>query len=171
VAAAPDDGEGELEVVSCGIPGPGHEVRVVDALGRSLPERSEGEIVSEGPSVGDGYYGDPAATAEVFREGAIHTGDMGFLADGELYVTGRRKNLIIVRGRNYHPNDLELAATTVDGVRRGGAAAFASPGADGAEEVTLVLEAMSGADPQAIRTAPVARVHAEIPRAPRVPQT
>ena len=71
-----------------------------------------------------GYYGDDALTAETIRDGWLHTGDLGYLADGELFVCGRTKDIIIVNGRKYHPQDLEWAVDDLAGVRRGRVVAF-----------------------------------------------
>jgi len=121
-------GAGVLAVVSCGRPLPGYTVRVVrnaDDGRDELPERSEGRIECCGPSVTDGYFGNPAATADLFDGPWLDTGDLGYLADGELYLTGRAKDLVIRAGRNIHPEEIEAAAGTVPGVRTGCVAAFA----------------------------------------------
>jgi fatty-acyl-CoA synthase len=134
----PPDGAGR-SVVSVGRAFAGSELRIVDAEGRPVPERTEGEIVLRGPSVMSGYYGDPDATRRTIRDGWMHTGDMGFVADGELFVTGRVKAVVIRAGEKYHAEDLERAAEAVDDVRNGCSAAFAVE-ATGTEEVVLVVE-------------------------------
>ncbi len=126
-------------VASVGHALPGAELRVVDAQGKPVPERVEGEIVLRGPSVMSGYYGDPESTERSIRDGWLHTGDMGFIADGELFVTGRLKAVLIRAGEKYHAEDLERAAERVGDVRHGCSAAFAVE-ASGAEEVVLVVE-------------------------------
>jgi acyl-CoA synthetase (AMP-forming)/AMP-acid ligase II len=126
-------------VVSVGRAFPGAELRVVDAGGAPLPERMEGEIVLRGPSVMSGYYRDPEATARAIRDGWLHTGDTGFVADGELFVTGRLKAILIRAGEKYHAEDLERAAERVADVRHGCSAAFAVE-VSGVEEVVLVVE-------------------------------
>src|SRR5262249_54871113 len=95
-----------LELVACGPAFPGHELQIVDTDGNELPERAVGEIVLRGPSVTSGYYGNPEATAEAYRNGWLHTGDLGYLVDGNVYVCGRIKDLIIIRGANFYPQDL-----------------------------------------------------------------
>jgi len=80
--------------------------------------------VVKGPSVMEGYFKNPEATAKVVRGGWLWTGDLGFFAEGELFVTGRAKDLIIVRGKNFYAEDVERVAERIDGVRQGGAAAF-----------------------------------------------
>jgi acyl-CoA synthetase (AMP-forming)/AMP-acid ligase II len=135
-------------VVSVGTALAGSELRVVDPEGRPVPERVEGEIVLRGPSVMSAYYGDPEATARSLRRGWLHTGDMGFLADGELFVTGRSKAVFIRAGEKYHAEDLERAAERVGDVRNGCSAAFAVE-APGGEEVVIVVEraARASGDP------------------------
>ena len=92
-----------FEVASCGFTGAGHTLRMVDASGSSLPEGQVGEVAFSGPSVSAGYFRDAAASAETFQRGELRTGDLGFLWEGELFVSGRKKELIIVHGRNYYP--------------------------------------------------------------------
>jgi fatty-acyl-CoA synthase len=115
------------EIVSCGRPFPGHRIDIVDESGKSLPERSIGEIVIEGPSLARGYFGDEAATKASFRNGRLFSGDLGYLADGRLYVCGRSKDLIILRGRNYFPQDIEKIVSEVEGVRASQVAVFTRP--------------------------------------------
>ncbi len=119
----PADGPG-VEVVCCGRPFPGHALRIVDEAGQPLGDREVGQIELKGPSVMQGYWNDPERTAQVLREGWLSTGDLGYLVDGELYVCGRVKDLIIVNGRNYYPQDIEWQASQIDGVRRGNIVAF-----------------------------------------------
>ncbi len=125
--AVPATAEPALTFVSCGVPLDNCEVRVVEAEGaarRDLPERTEGRVVFRGPSAMQGYFGNPEATAAVRREGWIDTGDLGYVAGGELYLTGRSKDLVIKGGRKYHPQDIERAAAGVAGVRKGCVVAF-----------------------------------------------
>jgi fatty-acyl-CoA synthase len=88
----------------------------------------------------DGYFEDPLGTAEVLRDGWLHTGDLGYLADSELYVCGRTKDLIIRHGRKYHPPDLESVITDVQGVRPSGVVVFGINRVEEADEVVAVLE-------------------------------
>jgi 1-acyl-sn-glycerol-3-phosphate acyltransferase len=137
-----EEGAGEaLAIVGCGRPLPGHEVRITDRDDPEveLPERAEGRILFRGPSTMEGYFRAPEATAAVRRGEWIDTGDLGYLAGGEIYVTGRLKDLIIKGGRNYHPQDLERAAQRVPGVRKGCVMAFDAPGPRG-ETMVLVAE-------------------------------
>jgi acyl-CoA synthetase (AMP-forming)/AMP-acid ligase II len=138
------------------------ELRVVDPEGKAVPERVEGEIVLRGPSVMSAYYGDPEATERSLRHGWLHTGDMGFLADGELFVTGRSKAVLIRAGEKYHAEDLERAAERVGDVRIGCSAAFAVD-APGGEEVVVVVERSARASVDPIQLA--RRVADEVRRA------
>src|SRR6185503_15732988 len=109
--------------------------------GRRLPDRYVGRIVVRGPSVMAGYFEDPMATADALRNGWLQTGDLGYMADGELFVCGRTKDLIIRHGRKYHPPDLESAIAGVDGLRSSGIVVFGLNRVDEADEVIAVLEA------------------------------
>jgi fatty-acyl-CoA synthase len=121
------------EIVDCGRPFSGHELAVVDETGRRLAERRVGQIVVRGPSVTAGYFRDPELTALTYKalpgepDDAVpwlHTGDLGYLADGHLFVCGRSKDIIIVRGRNYYPSDIEWRVGEMSSLRRGGVVAF-----------------------------------------------
>jgi 1-acyl-sn-glycerol-3-phosphate acyltransferase len=130
-----------MRVVSCGLPLPGHEIRVVDPRGQELPERSEGRIEFRGPSATAGYVRNPEATRALFRGGWLDTGDVGYVAEGELFLTSRAKDLIIRGGQHIHPYDLEQALDAVPGIRRGCVAVFAAtdPGS-GTERVVVLVE-------------------------------
>jgi fatty-acyl-CoA synthase len=92
-----------LELVCCGKPFPGHELSIVNDAGQPLGEREVGEIVVRGPSVTHGYFNNPEATAEAWKNGWLHTGDLGYLVEGDLYICGRSKDLIIINGANHYP--------------------------------------------------------------------
>lgn len=128
-----------LELVSVGRPVGDAAVRIVDAGGAELPDGLIGEILTSGSSLMAGYYGRPEATGEVLRDGWLHTGDLGFFHDGELFLTGRAKDLLIIRGRNHPPTEVEVAVDGVPGVRTGCSVAVSwlPDGADG--EVLLLL--------------------------------
>lgn len=138
--ATPSDAPEAHELVNCGRPFPDHEVAIVDEEGNRLPDRKVGEIVTRGPSVCQGYYQEPELTAAAFKDGWLHTGDLGYTVDGEVFVCGRLKDLIIVRGRNFYPNDLEWVVSELPGVRRGNVVAFSVDG-DGGEELVICAEA------------------------------
>jgi 1-acyl-sn-glycerol-3-phosphate acyltransferase len=128
-----------LRFVACGRPLPGYELRVVDETGSELGDRQEGRIEFQGPSATSGYYRNPAATRSLLRRGWLDTGDLGYMAGGELYVTGRVKDIIIQAGRNLHPDELEEAVGNLDGVREGCVAVFAGPAPDTGTERLVVL--------------------------------
>jgi fatty-acyl-CoA synthase len=97
--------------VRCGYPLPGHEIEVRDEAGRAVAERHVGTIFARGPSLMQGYFGAPAETAQVLtHDGWLNTGDLGFFVEGEIVISGRAKDLIIVNGRNLWPQDLEWTA-------------------------------------------------------------
>jgi acyl-CoA synthetase (AMP-forming)/AMP-acid ligase II len=127
--------------VSAGRPIPEHRVRITDADGRDLPERTVGSVTVQGPSLMRGYFRNPEATRSAIRDGWLYTGDLGFIDGGELFITGRSKDVIIKGGRNYYPQDIEAAAGSIEGVRPGCVTAFSVPNpAQGTEEVVVVAE-------------------------------
>jgi 1-acyl-sn-glycerol-3-phosphate acyltransferase len=126
--------------VACGYPLEGTELSIRDEHGRELGERRQGRLFFRSGSSLREYYRNPEATREIKSEdGWVDTGDLAYLAEGELYITGRAKDLIIKAGRNLYPQDIEAAATEVDGVRRGCVAAFSVPGSQG-ERLVVVYE-------------------------------
>jgi acyl-CoA synthetase (AMP-forming)/AMP-acid ligase II len=134
-------GKGSMAVVSVGQAVPGHYVAVVDDQGELLPEREVGHVVVSGDSIMKGYDRDEEGTAAVLRDGWLWTGDLGYFADRNLYLTGRAKDLIIIRGRNIYAEDIERCAERVPGVRPGCAVAFAiHDDAGGEEKVVVVAE-------------------------------
>ncbi len=136
---AVEDGA-SVPVVGCGRALPGHAIRIVAEDGRELPDREVGEIALAGPSVMLGYYKEPALTAETLRNGWLYTGDLGYLSDGELFVCGRVKDIIIVNGRKFHPQDLEWAVAELAGVRRGRVVAFGTTQQGASDRVVIVAE-------------------------------
>ena len=135
-----------VSVVACGTPLPGHDVRILADDGRPLPERHIGEIVLSGPSVTPGYYNDADTTRATIRNGQLFTGDLGYLSNGELFVCGRVKDLIIVNGRKYHPQDLEWGVADLAGIRRGRVVAFGTT-SDAGPDRTVVIAEPSGTVP------------------------
>jgi fatty-acyl-CoA synthase len=103
---------------------PGHTVIVADEKGRRLPAGHIGSIVVHGPSVMRGYLKDAQATSRVLKDGWLWTGDLGFRTDDGLYITGRAKDLIIIRGRNYYAEDAERVVERLAGTRHGGVVVF-----------------------------------------------
>ena len=138
--AAPDAAS-TLDVVSCGSPAPGHEIRVVDEAEREVAARTEGRIEFRGPSATAGYYRNPDATGKLFHDGWLDTGDVGYIAGGELFLTSRVKDLIKRGGHNIHPYDLEAAVGDIPGIRKGCVAVFGTADrASGTERVIVVAE-------------------------------
>jgi fatty-acyl-CoA synthase len=139
--AVPHRGAGaSMALVSCGSALPGHRLQIVGDDGRAVGERHVGEILLSGPSVMLGYYKQHALTAQTIRKGWLHTGDLGYLSGGELFVCGRAKDIIIVNGRKYHPQDLEWAVDALGGVRRGRVVAFGAIESGQADRVVIVVE-------------------------------
>lgn len=136
---ANDDSESVVDFVCCGRPFPHHEVMIVDENGEPLGERTVGEIVVRGPSITPGYFEEPEKTRATYTDLGLMTGDLGYMADGELYVTGRKKDVIIMNGRNYDPQSIEWIAQEVEGVRKGNVVAFSIPG-ENTEELVIAAE-------------------------------
>ncbi len=133
-----------LRFVSCGFPVPDHEIRIVDDGGNEAVERQEGRLEFRGPSATSGYYRNPEATARLIRdhkEGWLDSGDRGYIAAGEVHVTGRVKDIIIRAGRNLYPHELEEAVGKIPGIRKGCVAVFGSPEPEtGTERVVVLAE-------------------------------
>ena len=124
-----------------GRPVPGLEMRVVDPETRvEVSDREVGELLIRGTSVTPGYYKRPEATAALFHDGWLCTGDLAYMIDGELVICGRIKDVIIVGGRNVFPEDIERAVGGVEGVRAGNVIAFGVDGYKGKETVVVVAE-------------------------------
>ncbi len=133
-----------LRFVACGRPLAGHDVRVVDEDGREVGERIEGRLEFRGPSATRGYFRNAADTARLFRDGWLDTGDRAYLADGDFYLTGRVKDIVIRGGRNLYPQEIEHAVGAVAGVRKGGVAVFGIPDPQsGTERLVVLAEARS----------------------------
>lgn len=115
-----------LRFISSGPPLPNHQIRVIDPAGHELPERQEGRLEFHGPSSTSGYYRDAEKTRSLFDEEWLDTGDLAYIANGELFVTGRIKDIIIKAGRNIYPHELEEAVGNVPGIRVGRVAVFGS---------------------------------------------
>ncbi|WP_455216861.1 AMP-binding protein, partial [Kaarinaea lacus] len=137
-AVAADD-ENALCFVSSGHPLAGHEVRIIDADGRELPERQEGYLQFRGPSTTSGYYRNPEASKKLFDHDWLNSGDLAYIADSEVFITGRSKDVIIRAGRNIYPHELEEAVGNIAGVRKGCVAAFASTDPNTGSEQLVVL--------------------------------
>jgi fatty-acyl-CoA synthase len=139
------DGHRARRFVVCGKALPGHRLEVRGEDGRVLADREVGRIFVQGPSIMPGYFGEPEATREVLSEdGWLDTGDLGYMLDGEVVVTGRAKDLIIVNGRNIWPQDIEWAIEARRVVKNGDAAAFSIDTVEGERVVVAVLARVSG---------------------------
>ncbi|HVM74954.1 MAG TPA: AMP-binding protein [Candidatus Saccharimonadales bacterium] len=147
--AKPDD-ENAIAFVSSGVAVPRHEVIIVDEGGNVLPERTEGFLWFRGASATSGYYMNPQATEKLFaggppvREGElpwVNTGDKAYQAEGEIYITGRVKDIIIKGGRNLYPHEVEELASRAEGIRKGCVVAFGLKGEEtGTEKLVIVAE-------------------------------
>jgi 1-acyl-sn-glycerol-3-phosphate acyltransferase len=138
--ARPED-VNAVELVACGHPIPEHEVRIIDDLGRELGERREGRLEFRGPSATSGYFRNPAKTRELFHDGWLDTGDRAYMAGGDLFITGRIKDIIIRAGQHIAPHEIEEAVGGIPGLHKNGIAAFgvADP-ASGTERVVVLAE-------------------------------
>ncbi|MEM7678331.1 MAG: fatty acyl-AMP ligase, partial [Myxococcota bacterium] len=149
-----------LELVSCGQTFPQHEIAIIGGQGQRLAEGQVGEIVLRGPSTTGGYFENKEATESLLKGGWLHTGDLGFILEGQLYVSGRQKDLIILNGRNYYPQAIEWEVEQVPGVRKGNVAAFSVPGAT-TEELVIAAETKSQ-DHEALAQAIIAHLKTSI---------
>ena len=138
-AAPPKEGSAVATFVSVGRSLDGVEVAVVDADGNAIDDRRVGEVVTRSPNVMRGYLADAEGTTRVLRNGWLHTGDIGYLVKGELFVTGRAKDVIIIGGQNYFAEDVERIVNGVDGVRRGGSVAVPVR-QEGTDGLALLIE-------------------------------
>jgi fatty-acyl-CoA synthase len=140
-ASADGPGDAVRSFVVCGKPLPGHDMVVRDDQGRALKDREIGRIFVKGPSLMAGYYHNDEATAAVIdADGYLDTGDMGYLLNGEIVITGRAKDLILHNGRNIWPQDIEWAAEQVEPLKSGDVAAFAVEGEDGDDDVVVLVQ-------------------------------
>lgn len=138
IATAEENG---LEFVACGKPLPNHFMRIVDESGNELPERHIGQLQFKGPSSMQGYYGNPEATMAIYHDGWWDSGDLCYIADEELFVTGRKKDVIIKAGRNLYPSELEELTSQVPDIRRGCVIAFGTIDTErGTEKLIIVAE-------------------------------
>ena len=137
-----------LQFPACGRPLPGHQIRIVDAADLELPDRYEGHIQFCGPSATSGYLRAADKNKELFHGDWLATGDKGYFADGDLYITGRSKDIIIRAGRNIYPQEVEQEVGKIDGIRAGNVAVFGSLNEKSATESLIVLAETRKRDPQ-----------------------
>jgi 1-acyl-sn-glycerol-3-phosphate acyltransferase len=130
-----------LELVACGQPLPGHEIRIVDEIGHEVGERREGRLEFRGPSATAGYFNNEAKTRELIHDGWLDSGDRAYIAGGDVFITGRIKDIIIRAGRHLYPQEVEEAIGFIPGMRKGCVAVFgvADP-RSGTERVVVVAE-------------------------------
>ncbi len=141
-ATPPQPNSPSLRMTSCGRALPNAKIRVVDEALNALPERQVGEIAIQSDCMLTEYFHRPDATAAALKDGWYLSGDYGYLADGELYVSGRKKDLLIIGGKNVYPQDLEALVGEVNGVRQGRVVAFGIfDEEEGTEEAVVVAEA------------------------------
>jgi 1-acyl-sn-glycerol-3-phosphate acyltransferase len=130
-----------LECIACGQPLPGHEIRIVDELGREVAERHEGRLEFRGPSATSGYFRNEAKTRQLIRNGWLDSGDRAYMAGGDVHVTARIKDIIIRAGRHIYPQEIEEAVAGIAGIRKGCVAVFGvTDPASGTERVVVLAE-------------------------------
>lgn len=141
VPVDPSSGANVASYADCGVLLPGFEVSIRDEHHNEVGPRQCGEIFLRGPSVMSGYFQDETSTRAVLGEdGWLDTGDIGYQVDGHIYITARSKDVIIIKGRNIWPSDMEVVTQRIDGVRLGGVAAFSVLGFDREEVTVMVVE-------------------------------
>jgi acyl-CoA synthetase (AMP-forming)/AMP-acid ligase II len=154
------DGHPSIKMMSSGRPLENVQVRVMDENGNDVPERVIGEIALKSNCMLTGYFNRPDLTEKAFRDGWYLTGDYGFLNNGELYVSGRKKDLIIVGGKNVYPQDLEALTYEVPGVHAGRSVAFGMfDEVQGTEEVVIIAEVDSEDAAEQQKVADALRMH------------
>jgi acyl-CoA synthetase (AMP-forming)/AMP-acid ligase II len=140
-AVIKEQGEGTRYVVSVGTPIDTVEIKIVDINGNPVNDGILGEVIISGPSVMAGYYNNYTATAKTIKNGWLYTGDIGFLLNGKLFISGRNKDIIIRAGRNYFAEDVEAAISDLQGIRPGGLSAFSVENiAKGTEDLVIIAE-------------------------------
>jgi 1-acyl-sn-glycerol-3-phosphate acyltransferase len=138
---ADEDDPAALRFVSCGRPLPGHQIRIIDATGYEVAERQVGHLQFKGPSATSGYFRNAEDTRRLFAGEWLNSGDLAYIAGGDVYLTGRVKDLIIRAGRNIYPHELEEAIGDLPGIRKGCVAVFGSPDpVSGTERLVVVAE-------------------------------
>ena len=143
----PDADVQALEFVASGQPLTGYEIRIVDPTGRELPEREEGRLEFRGPSTTSGYIHNPAATRALFDGDWLDSGDLAYIAAGDVFITSRVKDVIIRAGRNIYPYELEEAVGDLAGIRKGCVAVFASTELETSSERLIIVAETRETDP------------------------
>ncbi|TAK78145.1 MAG: acyl-CoA synthetase [Gammaproteobacteria bacterium] len=137
--AEPATGKHTLEFAACGKALEHHEIRIVDEEDHVLPERHVGSLQFRGPSCMQGYYNNPSATQAILHDGWMDSGDLAYLADDEIFITGRRKDLIIKAGRNLYPAEMEELVGNIAGIRQGCVAAFGMTDNERSSEQLIIV--------------------------------
>ncbi len=160
LARSPFDGRPSMKMMSSGRPLENTKVKIVDENGKSLPDRVVGEVALQSDCMLTGYYNRPDLTEKAFREGWYLTGDYGYTLNGEVFVSGRKKDMIIVGGKNVYPQDLESLTYEVPGVHAGRSVAFGMfDESQGTEEVVIIAEVDSEDADDQQRIADALRLH------------
>ncbi|MBV9079692.1 MAG: AMP-binding protein [Elusimicrobia bacterium] len=146
-AVPPESGRSVRRLVSSGRVIAGNRARIVGPEGQTLPDRAVGEIAISSDSLMTGYYHRDDLTAAVLKDGWYATGDLGFFAEGELYVTGRKKDMIIVAGKNIYPQDVEEIVGRTEGVYPGRVVCFGVASEEKGTEDVVVLAETTVSDP------------------------
>jgi acyl-CoA synthetase (AMP-forming)/AMP-acid ligase II len=160
VARSPLDGRPFMKMMSSGRPLENVEIRILDEKGMDLPERAIGEVALKSDCMLTGYYNRDDLTGKAFVDGWYLTGDYGFVMDGEVFVSGRKKDMIIVGGKNVYPQDLEALTYEVPGVHGGRSVAFGIfDEAQGTEDVVVIAEVDSEDTAEQQKIANAIRLH------------
>jgi fatty-acyl-CoA synthase len=160
VAKSPLDGRPSMKMMSSGRPLENTRIRILDDKGNDVPERVIGEVALQSDCMLTGYYNREDLTRKAFLDGWYLTGDYGYVADGEAFVSGRKKDMIIVGGKNVYPQDLEALTYEIPGVRAGRSVAFGLfDETQGTEEVVIIAEVDSEDEREQQRIADEIRLH------------
>ncbi len=160
VAKSPLEGHPSMKMLSSGKPLENVKVKVVDENGYELPERLIGELALRSDCMLTGYFNRPDLTEKVFRDGWYLTGDYGYISNGEVFVSGRKKDMIIVGGKNIYPQDLEALTYEVSGVHAGRSVAFGLfDERQGTEDVVVIAEVDSEDADEQQKIADAIRLH------------
>ena len=143
-ALASDKDKNPMTFVSSGVPLPDNRIRIVDRMGREVAERHQGRLEFRSPSSTQGYFKDSVRSQALFHDGWLDSGDLAYIAEGRIFITGRIKDIIIKGGRNIYPEEIEQAVGDIEGIRKGCVAAFACPDPKtGSEQLVVVAETRS----------------------------
>jgi acyl-CoA synthetase (AMP-forming)/AMP-acid ligase II len=160
VAKSPFDGRPSMKMMSSGQPLENTQVKVINSYGNPVPERMVGELALKSNCMLTGYYNRPDITEKAFHDGWYLTGDYGYISKGEVFVSGRKKDMIIVGGKNIYPQDLESLTYEVPGVHAGRAVAFGMfDETQGTEEVVIIAEVDSDDAEDQQKIADAIRLH------------